>query len=93
MTRYEALQCVNEWIKEQFDPDNIIKTAWHYGKCELKRDINRIYDSLDKEVCTNCKHYNDELGIENKCKRNVIQDYANYNYFGCKLFERKKDES
>ena len=31
--------------------------------------------------------------VKNKCKRNVIQDYANYNYFGCKLFERKEDDN
>ena len=45
MTRDEAHSKVAEWIKEPTDK----QVVWHYGKIELHRDIDRIFDSLQNE--------------------------------------------
>lgn len=43
MKRDEAHYHVKVWIDELAK-----QTAWHYGKVELHRDIDRIYDSIEE---------------------------------------------
>jgi len=45
MTREEAHKMVPVWIDEKTDKRN----AWHYGQHELHRDIDRIFDGVEKK--------------------------------------------
>ena len=45
MTRDEAHSKVKEWMREETDKGQF----WHYGRIELHRDIDRIFDSLQNE--------------------------------------------
>ena len=87
MTREEVLSKVNDWIDEDCDDQ---QGRWHYGKIALKRDINRIYDSLDDNICMNCAYWLDE-----ECELLRYQDFTSYCSlhtdfnFGCNKFKMK----
>lgn len=51
MIRNEAHNKVIEWIDDLSDKPS----TWHYGKVELHRDIDRIFDSLESRKCSNCR--------------------------------------
>lgn len=51
MNREEAHKKVKEWIDEGSKPEKIAK--WHYGKVELHRDIDRLYDNFEKYLSEN----------------------------------------
>ena len=48
MNREEAHKKVKDWIDEESKPGKIGK--WHYGKFELHRDIDRLYDNFEKDL-------------------------------------------
>ena len=48
MNREEAHKKVKDWIDEVSKPGKIGK--WHYGKFELHRDIDRLYDNFEKDL-------------------------------------------
>ena len=50
--REEVHHKVKLWIDENVEDK---KQAWHYGKMELHRDIDRIYDNFESRKCESCK--------------------------------------
>ena len=93
MTREECHNLVKLWIEE----GNI--DYWkHYGKVELHRDIDRIYDDFENRTCNNCVHYKPALEydctVEGTCELDVCMDYENLSNmvsssFGCNEWESK----
>lgn len=85
MTRNSAHENVDKWMNEDM-PGKVSK--WHYGLQELHRDVDKIFDSLDQEICINCSYASegdddelihcDELGIEMS------------KTFGCVYFQEKE---
>jgi hypothetical protein len=58
MTRHEVHNKVKIWIDDMSEKPS----TWHYGKMELHRDIDRIYDALNSQDCKQCKHHLSDNG-------------------------------
>ncbi len=71
MTRDEAHNKVIEWIDDLADKP----TAWHYGKIELHRDIDRIFDSLESRKCDKCLYFSSSGYGFGLCSKGVSSDF------------------
>ena len=83
MTRKEAQASVETWI--DMVPANKVAT-WHYGRIELRRDIDTIYDDFESRICGNCKlAETSECILYDSYYKTACDDPT----FGCNKFERK----
>ena len=100
ISRDEAHRNVKEWI-ENIHTKDVSKIdsigRWHYGKIELHRDIDKIYDGFKSRVCKNCKHFKpreidyEETFISSACLELEIPSISED--FGCNKFEPKIKDS
>lgn len=91
MTRDEAHNKVIEWIDDLSDKPS----TWHYGKIDLHRDIDRIFDSLESRKCENCKYNKEQDNFMIFCDKTMCQDGSKMMWhsftkdFSCKFWESK----
>ena len=91
MTRKETHKKVEEWISE--DENESGETGlWHYGKIQLHRDIDKIYDDFDGRICENCRFdcgsYSCFKGIQRPLL-SIINGFTKEPSFGCTKWESK----
>lgn len=86
MKREDAHNNVKEWIDNTMSSGN--KTAHHYGKIELHRDIDKIYDDFENRLCETCRYNYRGCGIQDSIIRRLTVD-PNFKTFGCNKWESK----
>jgi len=87
MTREDAHRNIPEWISRK-ETKEIVNPPWHYGRTELHRDIDIVYDDFESRVCKSCKY--DYCGCSVQDSLLHFTPSADLDTFGCNKFKPKE---